>query len=157
MRKGKRDIQATHCAILRKKKELCTLIYYPGTKTGTDPATRKGPGRLVPNHPKSAGTRMPERFLPKIYTLKGSQGIAKRIFLHHPGTAPRIDATSRTSPPMWTRSSTRSSRQGRANDFIIAMCNLIQRLTIDLFAHHRRHLRSRARRPYHHGYALRLP
>lgn len=73
-----------------EKKELCTLIYYPEQKLETDPATRKGPGRLVPNHPKSAGTRMPERFF-QIYTLKGSQGIAKRIFLHHPGTAPRIE------------------------------------------------------------------
>lgn len=44
----------------------------------------------------------------------------------------------------------------RADDFIIAMCNLIQRLTIDSCTSWG-YLRPWSGRAYHHGYALRLP
>lgn len=43
----------------------------PGTETGTDPAVRKRPGRLVSDHPEPTGARMPERIV-QIYAFKSA-------------------------------------------------------------------------------------
>lgn len=104
---SERDIQQ-HAARLREEGALHADLL-SGTKTGTDPATRKRPGRLVSDHTEPTGTRLPERLV-QIHALESAQGPAEGVLLHHPGTAPRVERRARTSPPMWTRSSTRSFR-----------------------------------------------
>ena len=93
-----------------------------GTKTGTDPATRKRPGRLVSDHAEPTGTRLPERLV-QIHARESAQGPAKEFsyiiqeLLHESSDEPNKSAY--VDQIINTIIST-----GRANDFIIAMCNL---------------------------------
>ena len=84
---SERDIQQ-HAARLREEGALHADLL-SGTKTGTDPATRKRPGRLVSDHAEPTGTRLPERLV-QIHALESAQGPAEGVLLHHPGTAPRV-------------------------------------------------------------------
>ena len=63
-----------------EKKELCTLIYYPEQKL-----------ELIRQREKDLDDWYLITLNQLVRTLEGSQGIAERIFLHHPGTAPRIE------------------------------------------------------------------
>ena len=137
-----------------EKKELCTLIYYPEQKLELIRQREKDLDdwylitlnqlvRVCRNVSSKYTRSKVRKALPKEFSY-----IIQEL-LHESSDEPNKSAY--VDQIINTIIST-----GRANDFIIAMCNLIQRLTIDLL-HHRRHLRPRAGRPHHHGHALQLP
>ena len=72
-----------------EKKELCTLIYYPEEKLQLIKATETDidDWYLIT---QSAGKGLPERII-QIYPFEGSQIIAGRVLLYHPGVTSRID------------------------------------------------------------------
>ena len=113
-----------------RRKNSVRCIYYPEEKLQLIKATGNRPGRLVPDHPQPAGEGLPERII-QIHPFEGSQIIAGRVLLYHPGVTSRIDHRAQQACLYQCDYQYHYLHSSRADDFIIAMCNLIQRLTID--------------------------
>ncbi len=101
-----------------------------GTKTGSGKSSGNGPGRLVCHHVEPVGTCMRQMYPPNTPVPKCGKSLPKEfsILFRNCCTKTQWFPTSRR---ILTSSSAPSFLTRRADDFIIALCNLIQRLTID--------------------------
>ena len=138
-----------------EKKEICTLIYYPEEKLQLVEGERSRPGRLVSDHVSTKLVKVCQNVSSKYTRSKVRKALPAEFsyiiqeLLHESTIEPNKHAYINVI--ISTIISTK-----RADDFIIAMCNLIQRLTIDSLHIVGRYLRPRTGCAHHHGHALQL-
>ena len=114
----------------KKKRELCSLIYYPEQKLELVKATEQDINDWYHITLHQLCGCVPHG-VQQIHTLKGKKITPLRLFIHyqellHEHTENNSNKTAYVNVIVDTIIST-----GRADDFIIAMCNVIQRLAID--------------------------
>ena len=141
-----------HVARIRETRTLHPDIL-SGTKTGTRQSQRGGHRRLVPHflHQLVSVPRHLSKYTCSKVQIPSFRNSATSFRnLHEHNEDP--NKTAYVNVIIDTIIST-----GRADDFIIAIANVIQRLAIDQLHILGRYLRQRTWRTYHHGYHGQIP